>query len=409
MLERVARRSILFLVLGVFALANLGAAPLDNQGNAASHAPDRILVKFKSGTDPASAAAVHRQNGGTVIDTIPQVGVQVVTVPAGTVPAKVIDYGRSPSVQYAEPDYIANAVGKPTPTTTPSPTPAPSTGPNDPYLSQQWGMATVQAPRAWAVTTGSSTVPIAILDTGINQNHPDLSSKIGSQANFTDSVTLDDIYGHGTHVAGIAAAITNNGIGVAGLGYNSSIMNGKVLDDTGSGYYSWIANGITWATDNGAKVINMSLGGTAADSTLASAVDYAWSKGVVVVAAAGNNGNSLPFYPAAYDNCIAVGATDRKDAKASFSNYGSWVDVAAPGVDIYSTYNTGGYISMSGTSMASPHVAGLAALVWATNYGTGYGTGNASVRSRIENGTVQTGRGAQWTAHGLINAYNAVK
>ena len=398
MLERVARRSILFLVLGVFALANLGAAPLDNQGNAASHAPDRILVKFKSGTDPASAAAVHRQNGGTVIDTIPQVGVQVVTVPAGTVPAKVIDYGQSPSVQYAEPDYIASAVGKPAP--------PPTTGP-DPDFSKQWGMTTVHAPEAWKVTQGSSSVKIAILDTGIDQNHPDLS--IGSQANFTDSVTLDDMYGHGTHVAGIAAAATNNGVGVAGLGYYSSIMNGKVLDDTGSGYYSWIANGITWATDNGAKVINMSLGGTAADSTLASAVDYAWSKGVVVVAAAGNNGDSIPFYPAYYKNCIAVGATDQSNAKPSWSNYGSWVDVAAPGVDIYSTYNStynrGDYYIMSGTSMASPHVAGLAALVWATNYGTG----NASVRSRIENGAVRTGRGAQWTAHGLINAYNAVK
>jgi len=409
MLEKVVRRGLPLILVAFLALAGVGAAPPVARGNAASPAPDRILVKFQPGTDAATAAAVHRQNGGSVIDTIPDIGVQVVSVPAGSVPAKVADYRRNARVQYAEPDYIANAVGKPTPTTTPSPTPAPSTGPNDPYLSQQWGMATVQAPRAWAVTTGSSTVPIAILDTGIDQNHPDLSSKIGSQANFTDSVTLDDMYGHGTHVAGIAAAATNNGVGVAGLGYNSSIMNGKVLDDTGSGYYSWIANGITWATDNGAKVINMSLGGTAADSTLASAVDYAWSEGVVVVAAAGNNGNSLPFYPAAYDNCIAVGATDRKDAKASFSNYGSWVDVAAPGVDIYSTYNTGGYISMSGTSMASPHVAGLAALVWATNYGTGYGTGNASVRSRIENGTVQTGRGAQWTAHGLINAYNAVK
>lgn len=399
MLERVARRSILFLVLGVFALANLGAAPLDNQGNAASHAPDRILVKFKSGTDPASAAAVHRQNGGTVIDTIPQVGVQVVTVPAGTVPAKVIDYGRSPSVQYAEPDYIASAVGKPAP--------PPTTGP-DPYLSKQWGMARVQAPEAWGVTPGNPAVKIAILDSGIDQNHPDLTSKLGAQKNFTGrGGSADDRYGHGTHVAGIAAAATNNGIGVAGLGNRSSLMNGKVLGDSGSGYYSWIAQGVLWAADNGAKVINMSLGGTYSDSTLAAAVVYAWEKkGVVVVAAAGNNGDISPFYPASYVNCIAVAATDGSDVKASWSNYGSdWVDVAAPGVDIYSTLNTGGYGSMSGTSMASPHVAGLAALVWATKYGIS----NASVRSRIENGAVQAvGSSELWTAHGRINALSAV-
>ena len=403
MLEKVVRRGLPLILVAFLALVGVGAAPPVDRGNAASHALDRILVKFQPGTDAATAAAVHLQNGGSVIDTIPDIGVQVVSVPAGSVPAKVADYRRNARVvQYAEPDYIANAVGKPAP--------PPTTRP-DPDFSKQWGMTTVYAPEAWKVTQGSSSVKIAILDTGIDQNHPDLSSKIVAQKNFTGKGTPDDRYGHGTHVAGIAAAITNNGIGVAGLGYNSSLMNGKVLSDSGSGYYSWIASGITWATDNDAKVINMSLGGTAADSTLASAVDYAWSKGVVVVAAAGNNGNSLPFYPAAYDNCIAVGATDRKDAKASFSNYGSWVDVAAPGVDIYSTYNKGDYdyISMSGTSMASPHVAGLAALVWATNYGTGYGTGNASVRSRIENGTVQTGRGAQWTAHGLINAYNAVK
>src|SRR5450756_224616 len=271
MLEKVVRRGLPLILVAFLALAGVGAAPPVDRGNAASDAPDRILVKFQPGTDAATAAAVHRQNGGLVIDTIPDIVVQVVTVPAGTVPAKVIDYGQSPSVQYAEPDYIASAVGKPAP--------PPTTGP-DPDFSKQWGMTTVYAPEAWTVTQGSSSVKIAILDTGIDQNHPDLSSKIVAQKNFTGKGTPDDRYGHGTHVAGIAAAITNNGIGVAGLGYNSSLMNGKVLSDTGSGYYSWIASGITWAADNGAKVINMSLGGSAEDLTLASAVDYAWSKGV---------------------------------------------------------------------------------------------------------------------------------
>ena len=126
----------------------------------------------------------------------------------------------------------------------------------------------------------------------------------------------DDVYGHGTHVAGIAAAMTNNGIGVAGLGYTSTIMNVKVLGDTGSGAYSGIASGIIWAADNGAEIINMSLGGSSTSSTLEDAINYAWSKGVVVVAAAGNSGNTTPFYPAYYTNCIAVAATDANDAKA---------------------------------------------------------------------------------------------
>lgn len=395
MLRKAVRRALLVLVLAAFALANLGAAPPTNQGNAASHAPDRILVKFKPGTDAGSIAAVHRQNGGAVIDTIPGIDVQVVAVPAGTVPSRVAAYGRNPNVQYAEPDYVATAVGKPAP-------PPPASGP-DPYLSQQWGMATVQALEAWNFTSGNSAIKIAILDSGIDQNHPDLSSKIVAQKNFSGGGLPDDLYGHGTHVAGIAAALTNNRLGVAGLGNKSSLMNGKVLGNAGTGYYSWIASGVTWAADKGAKVINMSLGGTYSDQTLASAIVYAWNKGVVTVAAAGNNGSSTKFYPAAYPNCIAVAATNPADAAASFSNFGiDWVDVAAPGVDILSTLNTGGYGYMSGTSMASPHVAGLAGLVWSTSYGSG----NTSVRSRIENTTKKIGTDL-W-GFGRINALSAV-
>jgi hypothetical protein len=229
--------------------------------------------------------------------------------------------------------------------------------------------------------------------------------------NFTTSSTVDDLYGHGTHCAGIAAATTNNSIGVAGVGFNTSLMNVKVLGDNGSGQYSWIANGITWAADNGAKVISLSLGGSSGSYTLQNAVNYAWNKGVVVVAAAGNNGNTASVYPAYYSNCIAVAATDQNDAKASFSTYGSWVDVAAPGVSIYSTLpnhsnsiGTTNYGSLSGTSMSTPHVAGLAALVWATSYGTS----NTSVRSRIEStADAISGTGTYWK-YGRINANKAV-
>ncbi|GAI46832.1 unnamed protein product, partial [marine sediment metagenome] len=146
-------------------------------------------------------------------------------------------------------------------------------------------------------------------------------------------------------------------------GYNSSLMNVKVLGDDGCGYYSWVAQGIIWAANNGADVINLSLSGSSFSSTLQQAVDYAWNHGVVVVAAAGNDGSSNRLYPAYYDNCIAVAATDANDNLASWSNYGSWVDVAAPG-SAYSTKPNGQYGYMAGTSMASPHVAGLAGLVF---------------------------------------------
>jgi thermitase len=161
-------------------------------------------------------------------------------------------------------------------------------------------------------------------------------------------------------------------------------MNGKVLGDNGSGTWSSVANGIIWAADNGARVINLSLGGTSHSTTLENAVNHAWGRGAVIVAAAGNSNTSTLTYPAAYANVIAVGATDQNDARASFSNFGTWVDVAAPGVDILSTTprvgRTDQYATKSGTSMAAPFVAGLAGLVWTT----GWGTSNTAVRDRIQ-------------------------
>jgi len=334
------------------------------------YAPDHILVKFKASTALASIQSVHAQLGVSVAGEIPEIGVQIVNVPAGAALQTLTAYLNEPSVEYAEPDYLVQVIGTP----------------SDSGFSQQWGLTKIQAPAAWDVTTGSSSVKIAVLDTGIDQDHEDLAAKIVANQNFSDSTTVDDLYGHGTHVAGIAAAITNNGVGVAGAGYNSSLMNVKVLGDSGSGLYSWVASGIIWAADNGAKVINMSLGGGSPSPTLEDAINYAWSRGVVLVAAAGNNGDSAHRYPAYYTNIISVAATSQNDAKASWSTYGTWVDVAAPGVSIYSTLpnhpnNLGlNYGYLDGTSMAAPFVSGLAALVWTTNYGTS----NADVRSKIE-------------------------
>jgi len=380
--------AVLLLLISVTGVS--AASPSDDD-NRVNFAPDEILVKFNPGVISSEAAQIHRQHGGQVKETMPAIGVQVVSIARGQASEKIRAYSADPRVAYAEPNFIAQAVGNP----------------DDAYFDKQWGMIKVEAPQAWEVTTGSIDVNIAILDTGIDLGHPDLASKVKASINFTGSATATDYYGHGTHVAGIAAASTNNGIGVAGLGYNSTLMNVKVLGDDGSGYYSWIAQGVTWAADNGAEVINLSLGGSSPSLTLESAVNYAWGKGVVVVAAAGNSGSSAPFYPAYYTNSVAVAATDASDSLPSWSNRGDWVDVAAPGVSIYSTLKDNGYGYKTGTSMASPHTAGLAALLFSVVADfNGNGLLNDEVRSRIEANCDDIGLSG--VGSGRINAYKAV-
>jgi thermitase len=380
------------MILSVLLPSNVAVARIfynaDTDGNDTSA---EILVKFKSNTTASEIAQIHRQNGGRMKGTISALGVQVVTVPWDKVKEKVRAYSANGKVLYAEPDYIAEAVDSP----------------DDTYLNNQWGLKKVEATAAWDLTKGSSTIKIAILDTGVDFDHPDLINKLVNKVNFTTSPTSDDVYGHGTHVAGIAAASTNNAMGVAGLGYDSTLMSVKVLGDDGYGAYSWIAQGIVWAADNGAKVINLSLGGSSASSTLESAVDYAWSKGVIVVAAAGNSGSSSPFYPAYYNKVIAVAATDQIDNLPSWSNYGNWVDIAAPGNGIYSTKKNGSYGYMTGTSMATPFVSGLASLVFTVVSDTnGNKLLNDEVRTRIE--TTCDELVTTKIDCGRINAYNAV-
>ena len=289
-----------------------------------------------------------RQHGLSEGPGIGSTGAQLIKVPAGKELQLIEALSRNPAVEYAEPDEVVTAAT------------------DDQYFPQQYALqnvgqsltntagtplaadgtadADVDAVEAWGVTRGGGTT-VAILDTGVANVHDDIAPQVVGYANFVTADTKEDPkanpedkYGHGTHVAGIVAAKANNKIGVAGVCPECSILDVKVLNDSGSGSSSVIANGISWAADNGAKVINMSLGQRVSSRTLEAAVNYAWNKGVVIVAAAGNAGTQAKIYPGAYPNVIAVAATDNKDVKASFSTYGKWVDVAAPGVNVYSTF-----------------------------------------------------------------------
>ncbi len=392
--------TIALVLLLVVSASSSVALAFSSGAPAASYT--EILVKFKPGTDDSVIAQVHQQNGGTVVDTIPVAGVQVVQVPASLSAALLIAYASSPFVEYAEPNYVGQIAAVP----------------NDSLWSSQWGLSRIDVDDAWDVTTSSSDIRIAILDTGIRSTHQDLDSKIVYTAIFATS-SLDDVYKHGTHVAGTAAAETNNAQGVAGVGYDSSLMIAKVTYDSGSVSSGAVANAIYWAvdgpdgdpntTDDGAQVINMSLLFDNFSSTMNTAVNYAWDHGVVVVASAGNDGTTQLQYPAAFDNCIAVAATQFGDTKASFSQYGDWIDVAAPGAAIRSTVadHDAAYQNMSGTSMASPHVAGLAALLFNTVTDTNSnGFLNDEVRYAIENTCEDIG--VYGLGAGLIDAEAAV-
>jgi subtilisin family serine protease len=301
-------------------------------------------------------------------------------------------------VEYAEPIYIYNV----------------ATTPNDPYYStagtwgqqydDQWGLKNIQAEKAWNVSRGNNNVIVAVIDTGVDYTHPDLSANIWSNPNEVSGNGIDDdnngypddamgwnfiddnnkpmdTHGHGTHLSGIIAAVGNNGLGIAGVCWQAKIMVLKALTDSGSGASDQLAQAIKYAVDNGARVINISWGGYGNSRLIQDALSYAYNHNCVIVAAAGNNNtNAERFFPGNYSQAITVAACDANDQRASFSNYGTNVDVSAPGVDILSlkakgtdmgrkeTNIVGGeYYRASGTSMATPFVSGLAALIIASN------------------------------------------
>jgi thermitase len=267
---------------------------------------------------------------------------------------------------------------------------------DDSYLAERWGVTKIEAPQAWQITRGDQSIIVAVLDTGINKDNQDLAERVVADVNFTDSPTSDDLYGHGTHMAGTIAAIAPE----------CRLMNVKVADDTGRCKPSVVARGIIWAVDHEAKVINISLAMTASPD-LIEAVNYAWSQGAIIIAAAGNKGGPEPSYPAYYVNCLAVAGTNRNNALALLSSYGDWVDVAAPGFNIYSELPQNQYGYKTGTSAAGAHVSGVAALVFSVaEDSNGNGVINDEVRQAIENSCSPIT--AYGVGNGLVNAFQAV-
>jgi subtilisin family serine protease len=366
----------------------------------ASFAQGLMIVGLKQ-TSTLTQDQLRAGWGSEIRPLLPDRNVFLMQVPVGGEQAALERARQDPTVAFAELDRLASADGnfgiEPHQTTS-------DVIPNDPALDQQWGLKKIGVPFAWNYSNGAPDVLVAVLDSGIQLDHPDLSGQIWTNldeipVNYLDDdkngkvddvhgwhffhqctsdgcilgedANIKDDYGHGTLISGVIAAKTNNGLGVAGVAGNSQILPVKVLDQYGNGYYSDIASGIVYAADQGARIINLSLGGDNDSALLRSAVDYARARGVLVIAAAGNCGNTgkncspAVNYPAAYDPVLAVGASDVNDLRASFSDYGPQIDLVAPGVDIYNTWNYGNYLARSGTSLAAPYVSGTAALLWA--------------------------------------------
>jgi minor extracellular protease Epr len=341
----------------------------------------QVIIGFHGDIDSTLIASYQ----GQVKHTMHQINAAVITIPTTAYDA----LQNNPNVRYIEEDKYVHLINAQT---------------------LPWGIQRIKAPQAWPSSTGTG-VTIAIVDTGIDYNHQDLAANCLSGKSFVDYTTdwMDD-YNHGTHCAGIAAAI-NNDIGVVGVAYKANLLPVKALNANGGAQLSWIAQGITWAADNGAQVISLSIGYNQHVQSWKDACDYAYyTKGCVVVAAAGNSGNAggnndCVDYPARYDSVIAVAATTQNDVRASWSSTGPAVELSAPGASIYSTIRNSNYDYMSGTSMACPHVSGVAALVIASGL-----TNNVEVRNRMAQTAVDLGTAGRDIryGYGLVDAEQAV-
>ena len=309
--------------------------------------PQRVAVTFRKGTSRSEAVRTIEQAGGTLEEAIPKLNAYLVGVEPAQRAAVLSALRSKDTVKSAAQELMSEAL---------------DVTPDDSAWPQQSGLRVAGFPAAWDVTQGSSRVVVAVLDTGVDGQHPDLRGALVPGYDFVNSDTnpMDD-HGHGTAVAGVIAARADNHLGGAGICWRCSIMPVKVLDATGSGDDTVIAAGIVWATDHGAKVINLSLGGPGSSPDLTNAIGYATGKGVIVVAAAGNSGTTTQFYPAADPRALSVAATTVADQRYSWSNFGSWVRVAAPGCNVAPVLG-GGFGNFCGTSSAAPLVTGLIAL-----------------------------------------------
>jgi len=331
--------------------------PEENQG--VSHYRKReVVVRFKDNPTPKQLDRMRVETGAV---SVKQLGYAYVFDSKDMTTAQLMDYFKNHNVEYVEPHYMY--------VTNETKAHASDIVPNDElYDRYQWNLPIIQTPAGWSFTKGAEEVIVGVVDTGVTLGHPDLQGHLVDGYNVVDPAKPpEDDVGHGTHVAGVVSALVDNGQGVAGMTWYNKVMPVKVLDSTGMGSTYSVAEGIIWATDHGAKVINMSLGNYASASFLHDAIRYAYDRDVVLIAATGNDNTSEPGYPAAYPEVFAVSATNQSQEKASFSNYGDYVDVVAPGENIASTYTNNQYAALSGTSMASPHVAALAALIRSVN------------------------------------------
>lgn len=425
-MKRLVHAVLAFLVVALILLPQAAAGPRSRSPAQppalGPYVPDEVLVKFRAGVNADVAAGAV---GARVRERIEGLDVHVLRVAPGTVEATLRSFSRNPLVEFAEPNgYVRAFVVPNDPCIDPASCPHPTSDGSPPG---QWYWAKVQAYAAWDLTTGNC-INVAVVDTGIDVGdpsglppdtpHPDLHAPGCVPTlvkSYVSGETGNDDHSHGTHIAGTIGARTNNNLGIAGASWSTRLIGVKVLNWIGSGTWGQVANGIRYAADNGAKVINLSLGGPTGSRTLQNAVNYAWNRGAVLVCAAGNNGNTAASYPAFYTNCLAVAASDQNDNRPSWSTYGSWVEVAAPGVGIFSTMQDTfewcslcwlygyfeGYDTLSGTSMATAVVSGLAALVWAS----GLCSTNLCVRTRIQS-TVDPVPGG-WIA-GRVNFLKAV-
>lgn len=344
LLKRISRSSAFVLALAAF-----------TSFASAADSEVRLIVKRKAAGPDVPFRAMISAHGAQMRGTVGEINAKIVSVPKAQAAKLMSNLQGQSDTEYVEIDGTAHAL----------------TTANDPLYTQglEWHIAKIQAPSAWDITMGSSNVIVAVVDTGVYASHPDLSGKIlsggwdfvGNDADPTDE------NGHGTAVAGTIAPNANNSVGVVGVAWANQILPVRVLDASGSGSYSSIAQGITYAANHGARIINLSLGGTSSSLTLQDAINYAWSKNCILVAAAGNNGNSTPVYPAACSNVVSVAATDSSDAHTSWSSYGSYVDMCAPGDSIVTLDGSNGYASWSGTSFSTPVTSGVLALMASAN------------------------------------------